>query len=81
MNCKKIGKSHFGLCCQDDEISIYSAMVNSKSLKRDIRIAYLESKKSKAYAIFFCTDLTIDGYLIYRYYKARFQIEFLFRDA
>ena len=31
--------------------------------------------------ILFSTDETLDAWQVYRYYKARFQIEFLFRDA
>jgi len=81
MNCKKIDKSRFDLCYFDDKVIVYSAIVNSKSLKRNIRIAYVESRKTDAYVILFSTDTQINGYLIYRYYKARFQIEFLFRDA
>ena len=32
-------------------------------------------------AVLFSTDVDLDALTIYRYYKARFQIEFLFRDA
>ena len=32
-------------------------------------------------AVLFSTDLSLSAFQIYRYYKARFQIEFLFRDA
>lgn len=81
INCKKIDKSRFDLCYQDDEICIYSAAVNSVSLKRNIRIAYVERAAGNTYAILFSTDLELNGYLIYKYYKARFQTEFLFRDA
>ncbi len=31
--------------------------------------------------LLFSTDLGLDAYSIYLYYKARFQIEFLFRDS
>ena len=33
------------------------------------------------YAVLFSTDVDLDALTLYRYYKARFQIEFLFRDA
>ena len=81
MNCKKIDESRFELCHVDDDAFVYTAEVNSVSLKRNIRIAYVESRKTNAYAVLFSTDPELDGSLIYRYYKARFQIEFLFRDA
>ena len=33
------------------------------------------------HAVLFSTDVDLDALTLYRYYKARFQIEFLFRDA
>ena len=63
--------------------TLYSAIVWSISLKRWIRICYLlnHNGSSYGYAVLFCTDLKLDPYLIYLYYKARFQIEFIFRDS
>jgi IS4 transposase len=53
------------------------------SLKRNIRIAYIVKQEGKKIftALLFSTDLNLPATEIYRYYKARFQIEFLFRDA
>lgn len=62
---------------------IYTAIVNSPAFERNIRIVYVlktEGKKT-ASALLFSTDLSLDALTIVRYYKARFQIEFLFRDA
>jgi hypothetical protein len=56
-------------------------VVNSKRLKRNIRLAYVLHKTHNRYVILFSTDITLSGALIYTYYIARFQIEFLFRDA
>lgn len=81
VDCENIDISRFVLCCEDDETLVYTAVVNSRSLKRNIRVAYVENRKTGGYAILFSTDTELHGYLIYRYYKARFQIEFLFRDA
>lgn len=81
VDCENIDKSRFVLCHEDDEIAVYSAVVSSRTLKRNIRAAYVENRKTGGYVILFSTDTELDGYLIYRYYKARFQIEFLFRDA
>ena len=41
----------------------------------------LNNSSSSSYAVLFCTDLELDAYSIYIYYKSRFQIEFLFRDS
>ncbi len=55
------------------------------SLKKKINLAYVEflneGQPTGCYAVYFSTDLELDGNLIYPYYKARYQIEFLFRDA
>lgn len=78
---KELETDRFDTCYEDDEIIIYTAVVNSVLLECNVRIAYIYKKCSDSYTILFSTDLNLDGFLIYKYYKARFQIEFLFRDA
>jgi len=65
----------------DKETRLYTAIVNSVSLKRNIRIVLSIKKNQKTRALMFSTDLSLSALEIYIYYKARFQIEFLFRDA
>ena len=67
----------------DNKLSIYTAIVNSITLKSNIRIAYLVKKIGKKLqtALFFSTDIDLSALKIYSFYKSRFQIEFLFRDA
>jgi hypothetical protein len=62
---------------------IYTAIVNCVNLKRDVRVVYLVEKVAQGfrYAVLFSTDTELDAQSIYKYYQARFQIEFLFRDA
>jgi hypothetical protein len=62
---------------------VYTATVNSPTFKRTLRIVYLvrEEKGKTATALLFSTDTDCPALDILRYYKARFQIEFLFRDA
>ena len=63
-------------------ITLYTAIVWSINLKRQIRIVYLlNNSASSSYAVLFCTHLELDAYSIYLYYQSRFQIEFLFRDS
>ena len=64
-------------------VELYTAVVWSINFKRQIRIVYLlnQSISSNSRAVLFCTDLELDAYSIYLYYKSRFQIEFLFRDS
>jgi len=74
--------SSFKLIAQlSNGTTLYSAVVWSISLKRQIRIVYLLNKASSSYAVLFCTHLELDACSIYLYYKSRFQIEFLFRDS
>lgn len=68
----------------DEDIHLYTAVVNNVNLKRNIRLVYVlnvRNNKKPLYALLFSTDTELDAESIYRYYKARFQIEFLFRDA
>lgn len=67
----------------EDGVSLYTAVVWSVSLKRKVRLAYLlkEHQGRRSYVVLFSTDLEIDPVFLYRCYSARFQIEFVFRDA
>jgi DDE superfamily endonuclease len=63
---------------------LYSQVVWHVSLKRKIRILYLVDQRNsdkQRVALLFSTDTTIDPIRLYEYYKSRFQIEFIFRDA
>lgn len=65
-------------------VHLYSATVNHVSLKRNIRIALLVTTTRKGRerrVLLFSTDLALSGAEIVRLYRARFQIEFLFREA
>jgi hypothetical protein len=67
----------------EDGVYLYTAVVWSVSLKRKVRLAYLlkENQGRRSYVVLFSTDLEIDPVFLYRCYSARFQIEFVFRDA
>ncbi len=64
-------------------VEAYSAVLYSTHLKRNIRVVLLKYTKGKqtSNALLFSTDLELEATTLIRYYKARFQIEFLFRDA
>lgn len=63
---------------------LYTQVVWHVSLKRQIRIVYLldltNPEKPRA-ALLFSTDTELDPLQLLLYYKSRFQIEFVFRDA
>ena len=67
----------------DDNIEVYRAWVYAPAFKRAIQVVYLlkTTATSSSYALLFCTDSTLPATDVYRYYKARFQIEFIFRDS
>jgi hypothetical protein len=68
----------------EPDIHLYTAVVYNVNLKRNVRLVYLLNLKNKnkpGYALLFSTDTELDPDTLYRYYKARFQIEFVFRDA
>lgn len=85
VNMKKIDKRKFKRVYQDTEVILYELVVWAVHLKRKIKVVYAEfldeGKPTNRTAFFFSTDLDLSAKNIYRFYKARFQIEFLFRDA
>ena len=68
---------------REDGIEIYTLVLNHVSLKRNVRVVVLldKSKDKTRQVILFSTDTELDAKTLVRYYKARFQIEFIFRDA
>ena len=56
-------------------------MLNHVQLKRNRQVVVVVPTQRKRYAVLFSTDVDLDPRTLYRYYKARFQVEFLFRDA
>ena len=76
--------NRFSLDLSNEEITIYSLVVYSKAFKMDIKLAiaiFYKDGKETARKLFFSTDLKQAGDKIVCYYQARFQIEFLYRDA
>lgn len=83
------GKVHFSdltrmhWVAQEGDLSIHTAVVNSVRFKRNLRLVFLrrQSRGKSSTALLFSTDTSLSALEVYRFYKARFQIEFLFRDA
>ena len=61
----------------------YSAIVYSKSFKRNINVVvmYTKRKTKWVHKIYFSTDLNLPANTLLEYYQTRFQIEFLYRDG
>lgn len=66
-----------------EEVTLFSATVKGKSLKRKIKVVIAELKCGDKVIrkIFFSTDLDMKASEIFLLYHSRFQIEFIYRDA
>ena len=84
INVNEPDTNYFDKQICNQELTIYSAVVNSKAFNRDIKLAiavFFKDGKEIARKLYFSTDLNQEGNQIVRYYRSRFQIEFLYRDA
>ena len=68
---------------EGEEVTLYSATVKSKSLKRNIKVVVAELRGGDKVIrkVLFSTDLEMAASDIFLIYHSRFQIEFLYRDA
>ncbi len=65
-------------------ISLYTLELNSPRFKRNLKVVCLMDRRKpdkKRRVLLFSTDLSLSAMEIYLFYKSRFQIEFIFRDA
>ena len=81
VNVQKIDKRRWKYCYQDDHIRVYELVVKCVTLKRIVKVVYLQNKKDQGYTILLSTDIDMKATKIIKYYSLRFQIEFLIRDA
>lgn len=65
----------------DDDIVLYHQVLNHVQFQCNLRVVLVVAPKHNRRAVLFSTNVDLDALTIYRYYKARFQVEFLFRDA
>jgi hypothetical protein len=80
--------NYFKLCLDTQKLKIYNSTVYCKAFKRKINLSIAVFFKEKdghwvevCRKLYFSTDLKQDGVKIVSYYRSRFQIEFLYRDA
>jgi hypothetical protein len=74
----------FKLVSNTNELKVYNAIVYCKAFKRNINLSitvFYKNGKEQARKLYFSTDLKMDAMKIVSYYRSRFQIEFLYRDA
>jgi len=63
------------------EVRLYTALVNSPHLKRDLRIVVLYHLRSQRYVVLATTDLEQAAAAVVRCFRLRFQLELVIRDA
>lgn len=82
IDIKNLDEARFEVIVLDNgQGRILSAVVNSVSLKRDIRLCVWESADRKIRKLYFSTDIPMESKEIIDYYRTRFQIEFCYRDG
>lgn len=85
VDIKNVDKRRIRMVSSNDERIVYGAELYSVGLKRTIKVAFVEflnhSGDIATTKIFFSTDLNMDSEDILKYYRARYQMEYLFRDS
>jgi hypothetical protein len=84
VNWKQPDLSRFKKVHEDESVCIYDAILYAVFLKRKLRIAYVVYKHKQGkqtQKVYFSTDVQLPAWQITKYYQARFQEEFLIRDA
>ena len=66
---------------EDEHIVLYHQVLNHVQLQCNLQVVVVVHTQRHRYAVLFSTAIDLEPQRLYRYYKARFQIEFLFRDA
>jgi hypothetical protein len=85
IDAKNVSLDHFKLIKSDENARIYEGVAHVRCLKRWGKIVIVHYLKEdgtvRNVSIYYCSDKKIDGLKVYQYYRLRYQIEFLFRDA
>lgn len=72
------------IATDDQNITLRATVAYSMALKRNVLVVVVRKKRSDGKimeAILFSTDTSMAPIDVYQYYRARFQIEFVIRDA
>ena len=77
----RIDKRRWKKCYEDDDLIARELVVWSVTLKRKVKAVYVASKGRGSYQILISTGTELEGQKVLAYYRLRFGIEFLIRDA
>jgi hypothetical protein len=84
IDIKNVSTQHFTILESSEDKIIYEGVAHVRCLKRWCKIVIVntlkDGKVNKAF-VYFSTDKDMLGQQVYKHYKVRYQIEFLFRDA
>lgn len=72
---------HVGSLDDQPHIEIYTRCLNSPHFKQDFRVVVLVNTMDGSYVVLASTDCAQSALQVVRFYRLRFQIEFIFRDA
>ena len=85
VNFQDLSRFEFaGTLADASHVELYTARVWHMTLKRALRLVVLVNRKDPdkpRYIVLAATAVELDARTLVAYYQARFQIEFLFRDA
>jgi hypothetical protein len=85
IDSKNVSLDHFTLVKSDETARIYEGIAHVRCLKRWGKIVIVHYLKEdgtvRNVSIYYCSDKEMAGLKVYQYYRLRYQIEFLFRDA
>jgi Transposase DDE domain len=85
IDSKNVSLDHFTLVKSDETARIYEGIAHVRCLKRWGKIVIVHYLKEdgtvRNVSIYYCSDKKMAGLKVYQYYRLRYQIEFLFRDA
>jgi hypothetical protein len=62
-------------------VEVYTQTLNSPHFKRNLRVVVLVNTETKTYVVLASSDTELEAMQLVKYYRLRFQIELIFRDA
>jgi hypothetical protein len=81
VNLDKLDKSKWDKVFETKTEICFTAILYCITLKRNCRIVYLSNKEHHSYEVFLGTDDKMKAEKLLKYYRLRYQVEFLIRDA
>lgn len=73
--------SEEGVLADMPHVRIYTALVNSTHFKRDLRVVVLHDARDGRYVVLASTSLEQTAEEVVAFYRLRYQLEFIIRDA